>query len=253
METKPVWIEETYVRTYETDLRGKWRPSCLLQNLTHTASIHADHLGFDYPTLMEQDMVWVLSRLKIRFHEHPEIGQKVTIKTWPKGIQQKLFFMRDFDLRGADGRPLAVATFAWLLINPKTRRILSPSVLGGAIPDNGGVSALDEPLEKLPIPGSLAEQISVEARYSTIDLLGHVNSARYMDWVCDCFPSEDYLDKQLDWLQLNYVNEIKPGERLSIAAGQDAGDPLHWYIQGSNLATGLKAFDAEVGWKDGSQ
>jgi medium-chain acyl-[acyl-carrier-protein] hydrolase len=251
MEPKPVWIEETTVKTYETDFQGRWKPSCLLQNLTHAASAHAAHLGFDYPGMLERDMVWVLSRLKMRFIEHPGIGEKVVIKTWPKGIQQRLFFMRDFDLRSGDGQPLAAATFAWLLINPIARRILPPSALGGSIPDNGGMFALDEPLEKIAIPGGMDEKIGVEARYSTIDLLGHVNSARYVDWICDCFAKEEHQDRQFDWLQLNYVNEIRPGERLSIAAGADSGDALHWFIQGSNLDTGLKSFDAELGWKNG--
>jgi medium-chain acyl-[acyl-carrier-protein] hydrolase len=251
MEPKPVWIEEIRVKTYETDFQGRWKPSCLVQNLIQAASAHASNLGFDYPGMMERDRVWVLSRLKIRFFERPETDQKVVIKTWPKGIQQRLFFMRDFDLRGEDGRPLAAASFAWLLINPKIRRILAPAALGGSIPDNGGMAALDEPLEKIAMPEDLVEQISVEARYSALDLLGHVTSARYVDWICDCFPSEAYLDRQLDWLRINFVNETRPGERLSIATAAEAGDRLHWYIQGSNLGTGLKSFDAELGWKNG--
>jgi acyl-ACP thioesterase len=75
-----------------------------------------------------------------------------------------------------------------------------------------------------------------------------------VEWVCDCFPQDEYRRRALAWLQLNYVNETRPGERLAIAAGPDgAGDPLGesrlWYVQGTNLETGSKSFEAAVGWR----
>jgi medium-chain acyl-[acyl-carrier-protein] hydrolase len=251
MAPKPVWIEETHVKMHETDFQGRWKPASFIRNLIEAASTHASHLGFDYADLLERDMVWVLSRLKIHFFAFPTVGQPVTIKTWPKGIQQKLFFMRDFDVRDAQGKRLAVVSFAWLLINPKVRRILFPQALGATIPDNGGLSALDESLEKINPPDGLTERNVIEARYSIVDLLGHANAAHYVEWVCDCFSQEEYRAHPLEWLQLNYINETKPGEHLSIAAGPDANDPTCWYVQGNNLDTGQKSFEAAVGWANG--
>jgi fatty acyl-ACP thioesterase A len=249
MEPQPVWLEETGVKTYETDFKGHWKPSCLVQNLTETASRHAAHLGYDYPILWERGMVWVLARLKIHIIEPARMGQTVFITTWPKGIQQKLFFMRDFDLRAPDGSPLVTASSAWLLINPLARRILPPQALGATIPDNGGRAALPEPLEKI-IPGAdLSEKMTVSASYSATDLLGHVNSARYVDWVCDCFSHSEHLARRLEWLQINYNNETKPGERLSIAAAPAPANPARWFIQGTNLDSGLKSFDAALDWE----
>jgi medium-chain acyl-[acyl-carrier-protein] hydrolase len=249
MAREPVWVEETRVRTFETDFKGKWRPSGLVQNLAEAASRHASNLGFDYAGMAARDMVWVLSRLKIQFFELPDFAQPVWIKTWPKGIQQKLFFMRDFDLRDAVGKPLAAASFAWLLINPRIRRILQPQALGESIPDNNGMSALDEPLEKITLPGGLKELFQVDARYSTIDLLGHMNASRYVDWICDCFTQEDYAGNSLRWLQLNFINETRPGERLSIAAAPHPDDCALWFVQGVNLNSGAKAFEASLGWQ----
>ncbi len=249
MDAPSIWTEETQVKTYETDFLGNWKLSSLLGELTEFASHHAAALGFSYDKMLENEMVWVLSRLKLRFFETPTFGTPLVVKTWPKGISQRLFFMRDFDLRTKDDRKVVAASFAWLLVNPRLRRILPPQSLAGRVPDNGGQSALTEELEKLSLPEKLEPRFEVEARYSTIDLLGHANSARYVDWISDCFSLDDYRARRLDWLQLNFINETRPGERLAISAGPDEDDPTCWYVRGLNQATGLTAFESALGWK----
>ncbi len=255
MESQTIWYTETKVKTYDTDFKGKWRPSGFVQAMIEAATEHAAHLGFDYPVMVAHDMIWVLSRFKVRFDDFPAVTEKIKIKTWPKGIQQKLFFMRDFELRGEDGRSLAAASFAWLLINPTARRMLFPNAItqafGRSVPDNGGLSALNESLERINLPSGLAERFTTVASYSAVDMLGHATAARYVEWVSDCFTQAEHTGRQLSWLQLNYINETRPGERLSLAAGLDGGDPDRWYVQGPNLNTGQKSFEAVLSWAIG--
>ena len=256
MDRPTIWHTETRVKTYETDFKGQWKPASFIQAMIEAASEHAAALGYDYPALLQRDMVWVLSRLKIRFDGFPTTAEKVKIKTWPKGIQQKLFFMRDFELRGEDDRPLAAATFAWLLISPTARRMLFPQSIiqafGRSVPDNGGLSALDEPLERIKPPAGLSERITATASYSAVDMLGHANAARYVEWVSDCFSQEEHQRHQLAWMQLNYINETRPGERLSLVAGADESDPALWFVQGTNLNTNQKSFEAALTWSNAS-
>ena len=255
MDRPTIWHTETHVKTYETDFKGQWKPASFIQAMIEAASEHAAVLGFDYPTLLERDMVWVLSRLKIRFDRFPTVTEKVKIKTWPKGIQQKLFFMRDFELRGTDDRPLAAASFAWLLISPTARRMLFPqSILqafGQSVPDNGGLSALDEPLERINPPAGMPERLTTTANYSAVDMLGHANAARYVEWVSDCFSQEEHQNRNLAWMQINYINETRPGERLSLAASAADDNPGLWFVQGTNLKTKLKSFEAALTWANG--
>ncbi len=253
MEPDRYLLEETYVRTNEADFLKRWKPVGLVQAMVEAATRHAAQLGFGHEAMMGREMIWVLSRLKIKFFEFPTLSQTVKIKTWPKGIQQKLFFMRDFDVRDGSGKPLAAASFAWLLINPVSRRMLPPAALlqgfSTSVPDNGGASALDEMVERINNPDGLPERIIVQANYGTIDILGHVTAARYIEWACDCFSLDDYRHHQMQSLQLNYISETRPGEQVSISAGPNPDNPAHWYIQGKNTNTGQRSFDAEVHWQ----
>jgi len=246
---KPVWTEEIRIKSSETDFQQKWKPAYVLNALLEAAGNHANYHGFGFYGMLDQDIAWVLSRLKIRFFELPGMNEPVVIQTWLKGIQQKIFFMRDFKLTRPDGRPVAVASYAWLMINLKTRRLLNPQSVNMTFPYVNDRIALDEPLEKIGVPDGLPERMTAEANYSTIDALGHVTSTRYVEWVCDCFSLEEYRSRSLDWLQVNYINESKPGERLAITAGPDASDPSKWLVQGTNLNSGQRAFEAALGWK----
>jgi medium-chain acyl-[acyl-carrier-protein] hydrolase len=249
MALQNIWYEKTYVRSSETDFLSRWKLSSFFMAMVEAASHHAEHLGFGFPSMMARDMVWILSRLKIRFHEFPRLEDEITIQTWPKGIQQKIFFMRDYHVLGSDGRKFASATSAYILVNPRVRRMLPSQALSGDLPNNDGLHALDEILDKIPAVEGLEEQFVTRAGYSTVDLMNHVNNARYIDWICDCFSFDEHTMLQPSWLQINYVNEVKPGEPVALLRGAYPGQENTWHIAGSNLATGLKAFEAAMAWE----
>ena len=249
MILQTVWKEETTVRAFETDILKRWKPASFFQTLQEAAGNHAEHLGVGYQEMHSREMAWILSRLKIQFFEYPQLGDKVTIQTWPKGLQQKLFFMRDFHLMAKDGRRFASASSAWLLVNLKARKLLMPNALYKPVPDNNGLAAISEPLEKINVPDGLPERLSVVAGYSAVDIMEHANNARYAEWICDCFPVEEWRKRTLSWIQVNYVNEVRPGERISLSACPVEGDPNTWVVSGANLTTGMRAFEAALGWK----
>ncbi len=236
-----VWTETTTVEAYEADLNRRWKPSCFFQAMQHAAGRHAASWGYDYDTLLAAGKVWILSRLRIRFDAFPTEGEQVTIRTWPRGISRRVFFVRDFEFHGADGRSLAVATSAWVLLDPVARRLLTPQALEHSLPHNDGLVALADPLEKIRLPDGLPERLTVGAGYSAVDMLGHVNNARYVEWACDSLPLELFRERRLQWLQVNYQSEVRPGERVAVHAGEHDGA---WGIYGRNLDRGQRAFEA---------
>ncbi len=247
-EIKSIWTEEIHVRSFETDLNERWKPACFFQNMQETATHHASHFGFDYQTMLSREQIWLISRVKIRFIEFPRLGDRIIVRTWPKGIKQKVFFMRDFQFDNVQGKPYAVATTAWILVNPGARRMLLPSSLKGTVPDNDGLSALEEPLEKINLPDNLQERLRITAGYSSVDLMGHVNNARYIEWISDSFPFEPFASRKIDWLQVNYNHEVRAGENISILSNQVEGNPSLWAVAGVKPGTSVRAFEALLGW-----
>ena len=82
-----------------------------------------------------------------------------------------------------------------------------------------GLAAIDEPLEKIPAVEAMEEAITVQASYSAVDLMGHVNNARYIDWISDCFTFDQHREQTPASIQINYINEVRPGEQVRIQRG----------------------------------
>lgn len=246
----PVWTQQSSVFPYDTDFQGFWKPAACFQLFQDAATNHAANLGFGYHAMLAEGQVWVLSRLKVYFYRFPVLGEMLTVRTWPKGIRQKIFFTRDFQITTSDGELYAAATSAWLLINTNTRRMVLPGSLSGTLPDNTGLNALDEDLLRLMQKDGCQERFTAQANYSAVDLVGHVNNARYIDWVLDCFAFEHFKKYRLAWLQINFNNEVRAGESVRVGACTLDGDPAHWLVVGEKSANGEKAFEAEIGWVD---
>jgi acyl-ACP thioesterase len=250
MEVSTTWTEKTYIKSSETDFQKRLKLSGFFQLMQDIASNHANHLGVGYEALQQRELAWVLSRKKVRFIDFPRMGETITMRTWPKGIQQKIFFMRDHEMTGDDGRALAVATSAYVLVSTRARRIVLPNALEMDLPSNNGLSALDETLEKLPTPDeALQDCCTLPVGYSAVDVMGHVNNARYIEWIADCYSLEEHRANRPHWLQINYLNEVLPGERVILQRARRTGSLRVWYIAGMNATTGAKAFEAEMGWE----
>ena len=55
-----------------------------------------------------------------------------------------------------------------------------------------------------------------EAQFSEIDLNGHVNNTRYLDWFDDLFDLDFHKEHAWRSVQVNFHNEIRPGEKVEI-------------------------------------
>ncbi len=251
MPLQSIWDEPLQIRYTEGDFYRKWKLNFLFMALQEAAARHALSYGLGYDELVTQDLAWILSRLKIRFNSLPTAGEQILIRTWPKGIQQKLFFLRDFLVLDAKSEYVyAAACSAWLLINKTTRQMIKPAVIAANLPDNSNVRpALDEPMERIVTTGEMKEQFTIQARASMLDLMGHVTSACYLEWIADCFPFQAYQDDALAWLQINFNHEVKPGECIAVARARSTDDPNAWFIRGANLDTGNGSFDAALGFR----
>ncbi len=232
------------VANNECDLRGRLTVANVFKKMTEIAGINAEQLGFGFQKMLDLKLYWVLSRMKIRFFRPAFGGEKLYWRSWPKGFQQKLFFIRDFEVLDENRQQIMLASSAWLVIHATERRLMPPTQLPDIqLPVLENHIALDEPLNKISVSNT-KETLTVKANYSNLDLLGHMNNARYVEAISDALPYELMTEGQMEWIQVNFDKEVRPQEQLSVRVAPEP-DNL-WGIEGLNLSNNQPAFSAHV-------
>jgi acyl-ACP thioesterase len=244
-----IHTESFSVPPIECDFNQEWKPSAILQHLTEIAGTHATQLGVGFDAMLAQNLFWIHSRMRIKFITCPHANEQIIVRTWPKTIYRRLLYIRDFEVLGETGQRLVSASSAWVIINTLTRRMAPPKAVNLNIPEVHIPIDQDEPLERLDQAHDGQERLRMRAAYSAVDLVGHVNNSRYVEWTCDAFPIELFRHNRLDFLQINYEHEVLPGEEVAILVNPVGTDSSLWAVEGRNISNSTSAFQAVLRWK----
>ncbi len=245
-ERQSVWEDGIFVRSYDVDSAGKLRLSSLFNYFQETAGQHATHLGAGYEVLQRRGLFWVLSRAKIRIHRLPAWGESVRLTTWPKGLDGVLF-LRDFQLSSDQHGPLVDSSTGWLLLDAKAYKPHLPGALPATLPPNIRGHALEEQLRKLKPFDDLKLEYERKVLASDLDVNHHVNNARYIDWIMDCYAPDAGESRAVHAMQVNYVGEATYGDVVHLYKGEDPSRGMH-YIEGVNGAKRSRVMQALIEW-----
>lgn len=226
-ENKKVGTYNFVAEPFHVDFNGRLTMGVLGNHLLNCAGFHASERGFGIATLNEDNYTWVLSRLAIELDEMPYQYEDFSVQTWVENVY-RLFTDRNFSVTDKDGKKIGYARSVWAMINLNTRKPADLLTLhGGSIVDY----VCDEPcpIEKPSRIKVAATEpaATVTAKYSDIDINGHVNSIRYIEHILDLFPIELYKTKQIRRFEMAYVAESYYGDRLSFFMEEVSENEYH--------------------------
>ncbi len=209
--------KEFTIASYELNPRGKARLTTIANYLQEVAYHHANELGFGYHQMKERRSLWMLSRMKISMLRYPSWNDKVIVETWPSGIR-KLFALRDFRVSDSQGNLMGIATTYWLIVDLDTHRPIRP----GAELERFGEIEYDDPvfesnLEKIDLPGKASPLDQHTVVFSDLDIVGHVNNVKYIEWIIDASMSNGLVDKTIAELEINFMHEALLGNHVLIS------------------------------------
>ncbi|MEA2069350.1 MAG: thioesterase [Verrucomicrobiota bacterium] len=218
------WRSKHVICSYDVDPRLTARLPVLCGFMQEAAYHHAEHLDLGHSHLSAKNMGWVLARQRIEIHRLPKWGEAVKVRTWPSG-RDRLFFYRDFEISDRAGNLILQAATAWFMIDiEKRERVHSGFYLGSDLPAAGS-KVFSSKLGRLKSCGC-GDGESMAVNYGDLDMNGHVNNVRYIEWVLNSLPLEFHQAHGLQSLEVNYLAEAVYGHSVSICT--DEADPLHF-------------------------
>jgi acyl-CoA thioesterase FadM len=233
MSLKP--MNEELISTLEFDVHGfdcgyggPLGAFSLANYLQEAAGVNAEALGFGMKAMDARNWTWMLSRLDIRVDDMPREGERVSVTTWPAETR-KLFALRDFVMRGSDGRSLVRAVYAYLVVDVGARRPLRPaSVFGDSPPSSAEPHPVPDFSFDIPPAGEAVPAFAQRVSARHIDHNGHANNAHILNWLVDaardgassapgpelCAPSPE-----LSALRAEFLAEALDGDELAATRG----------------------------------
>ena len=106
----------------------------------------------------------------------------------------------------------------WVLMDAATRAMVLPGKSGVEVA--GLLRGCELAAPGSMIPKEMAELTRRTVRYTDLDVNGHMNNCRYLDWIDDLLPSSFHETHRIQEFSVYYLSEILEGEMLS----------LHWEL-----------------------
>ena len=193
---------------------GILKNSTLLYFVQEVAGRHFDAISMDYDALAQKGMIWAIIRQKVQITRLPKSGETVRIETWPMPTT-KTYFPRSTVAYDENGQELFRAIGMWVLMDRDSRAMVLPGKSGVEVT---GVLTGSE----LAAPGSLAprqmEQLACrKVCYTDLDLNGHMNNTKYLEWMVDLLPSGFHRDHTAREFTVCYHAEARETEQLHMS------------------------------------
>ena len=222
---KNIWREEVMVRFGSVDRSDRLTLWSIFNFFQEAAISHAADLGVGRDAMAADGQAWILSRLSIFIERRPVYGETVEISTWPRKWE-KLFALRDYAIRDAEENMIVRGRGGWFVLDMEKRRPLRAQSVMEPLPPNEGIDAFPAGPAALYARENMIKVTDRRALYSDIDYYGHVNNARYIQWIQDVTDMDILTAASRLRVDINYLNEVMPGEIVELwtAPLEDTGE-----------------------------
>lgn len=221
-----VWRETYRIRSYEVDCRNRLSILSMFSFMQESAGRHADALGVSIHHLHSENYTWLLSRLKIKIFSYPAWNHRIRISTWPSGTQ-RLFALRDFELKGDNNQVIAAAVSAWLVLDIQKRRPARISPFADRLKPIEGDHILPDSLDKLPGLDNSNSETNFVVRHRDLDINQHANNVSFVEWVLESVPPSVLKTSVPAALEINFLAEAFYEDHIrALCLTRDSGNTV---------------------------
>jgi len=238
-----VFKKEFTISSYDLDPKGQARLTTMANFFQEVAYHHASELGLGYDEMKSRKTTWVLSRMRIHMDRYPVWNERITMETWPSGAE-KLFALRDFRVLDLKGNVIGWASTAWLILDIDTHRLIRPREMMDRfkmiIQDS---QVFERPLGRIDIPGQTRQLSEHRVLFSDLDIVGHVNNVKYMEWCLDVATDDGNIQRDLLELEINFNHEALFGDVIRLGGSEEEGN---YYFMAVREGDGQEIFRARL-------
>lgn len=220
-----IYNEIFKINFYDIDAFGNPRLSRITERLLVSAENHSEMLNWGHEYLQSEhgvSMVLIKNHIKILNKIHN--GEKIELRTWALPRVYPII-TRHFVAKNIDkNEPIWEATVECVLMNLEKRAIANGAKLNLTLPDpsvqNLGIQTTPYKFNRgernVFLESPAFKTLETVASYSALDYNGHLNSARYVEYIENALGADFFSSGKISEFDIQYNEEIKPDEKIII-------------------------------------
>ena len=240
---EPIYMDNFTLSDLQCDRFGRLKPSAICWFVQEMASRHCLQLQLDWDTLASRGMFWAIIRHKVQVQRLPKKGEHIRIETWPMPTT-RVAYPRNVVAFDEAGQELWRSTSLWVLMDMQSRAMILPGKSGVVV--EGILRGGELPSPPSLSPAELSQAFQRTVRFSDLDLNGHMNNCRYLDWAADLMPSHFHQAHSLQEFTLGYLSEAREGDDLQLQYEQQENGALRLEIQRQDEGKMHRIFCADL-------
>jgi len=209
-------MEHTFQKEYPVpasavDCFDRLKLSQILNYIQQAAGDHCALLGTHREALMKKGLFWVVLRHRVQITRLPKTGETLKVQTWPMPTTRTAF-PRSTVAYDAQGNECFRAISLWVLMDAQSRAMVLPGKTDVTVDGALLGSELAAPGSIVPRP--LTNTNNRTIRFTDLDVNGHMNNCRYLDWVTDILPGNFHGQNLPREFTICYLSEATESETL---------------------------------------
>ena len=226
-DSENIFTKKYTVRSYETDFTRHASFQAISGYMQDTALHHVQFLDMGIHELQQQNITWLLSRIKTKIFRSPAWNEELTVQTWSPEID-RLYAHREFNILDKQNEVIVQASSLYILLDIKSLRPISTKHVLGNFNQFFAKRHFPEIVNRMKISDNHDFIKSYEVSIEDIDLNDHVNNLKYIRWVLDSVPLEIRRSYYLETFEINYQNSAVLSDFVNAYIKQIPDDRYHF-------------------------
>lgn len=217
-------------------------PQLILLSL-QVSGMQSIELGMSDMYILENyNLVWIITDYNMKIERLPVFDEKITIETYAKS-HNRLFCYRAFNIKDEAGNTIIEMVATFVLMDRDTRKV---HPVMSEITD-----AFDSELSKTMLRGPRFKELEggveqeYRVRFYDLDMNGHVNNSKYLDWVFEVMGADFLTDHVPKKVHLKYVKEVLAGGLITSQYEQEGLKTQHQITSDGQINA-----QAEIEWEE---
>lgn len=230
-------FSKTYrVGPSDSDQNLNAKISALFVYMQDVAMEHAEDLHIGKAATMDKGLIWVITRYSLSINRLPKYLEEITVSTYC-GDNMKFIFPRYYEIKDNKGNILVTASVTWMVLHKATHQVHFNPFNGLLLPTEHYEGEEPLPIKIQPQEASLIDTRRV--RNSDVDINGHLNNTRYIEYLTDSHDYDFYQTREVKHIVLEYKKEIKINQTVEIYSNKANPEYLELRVGGESCFIAL--------------